>query len=176
MGHDGRPAVGGGVALADYRTPQARLPRRVIATSSPDRCPAARIIGKNFDFIHSYKPIPGYDSIELDDAGLRDLQQTARVLIYPLDPSRPSDFFSMAVLECLAAGTPVIVSDADAMLELWLDAARVLPRPINYGEWVFEVEDLLADRGRWKRQQARGLAVAAQYDWSAVADRYLNVF
>jgi hypothetical protein len=177
MGHPGRPAVGGGVALADYATSKPRLHRRVICTSSPDRCRAAPIIGAAFDFVHSYRPVAGCPpTVELDRDGLRDLQQTAQVLIYPLDPIRSSDFFSMAVLEALAAGTPVVVSDADSMLELWNDAAAVLSRPIDYGEWMYEVEDLLTDRGRWKRQQARGLQVAARYDWPLVAQRYLGVF
>jgi glycosyl transferase family 1 len=174
MGHDGRPAVGGGVTLADYRAPKARLLRRVICTSSPDRCRAARAIGRAFDFVHSYKPVPGYDTVELDRDGLIDLQQTARVLIYPLDPSRPSDFFSMAVLEAMAAGTPVVVSDADSMPELWSGAAVVLPRPIHYGDWYEQTERLLADREWWKWHSRRGLLLAQKYDWPAVASRYLE--
>lgn len=174
MGHDGRPSVGGGVSMADYRTPQTRLLRRVICTSSPDRCPAARTIGQTFDFVHSYKPVRGYDTVELDRAGLIDLQQTAKVLIYPLDPSRPSDFFSMAVLEAMAAGTPVVVSDADSMPELWADAALVLPRPIDYGMWYATVEDLLSDPIHWRIQSRLGKAKAADHDWSLVAPRYLE--
>lgn len=174
MGHAGRPSVGGGVSVADYQAKKARLPRRVICTSSPDRCPQARAIGRHFDFVHSYKPVRGFDTVELDRDGLIDLQSTAQVLVYPLDPSRPSDFFSMAVLEAMAAGTPVVVSDADSMPELWSDSAIVLPRPIDLGVWYATVEDLLSDPVHWRIQSRLGRAKAAHHDWSLVAPRYLE--
>lgn len=174
MGHPGRPHVGGGVNLADYAVPKTRLPRRVICCSSPDRCGKAALIGRGFDFVHSYRPIPGYTSIELSRSELIDLQQTAQVMIYPLDPVRPSDFFSMAVLEAMAAGTPVILSDADSMCELWEGAAIVLPRPVRLSQWHATVEELLGDREKWEHQQLMGYWCASHYDWPKVAQRYLE--
>ena len=103
------------------------------------------------------------------------VQRTAQVLIYPLDPRRPSDFFSMAVLEALAAGTPVIVSDADAMPELWSDAAVVLPRPVDLGEWYETVDRVLTDRVMWRRLSAAGRERAQDFAWPLVAERYLEV-
>jgi hypothetical protein len=174
MGHPGRPHVGGGVNLADYKETKPRLPRRVICCSSPDRCAKAPVIGRGFDFVHSYKPVPGFQTTQFDRAGLIDLQQTAQVMIYPLDPSRPSDFFSMAVLEAMAAGTPVVVSDADSMPELWGGAAIVLPRPIRLSQWHEWTEHLIGDRVGWAIQSDRGRKLAARYDWSLVAQRYLK--
>lgn len=174
MGHAGRPVVGGGVRLADYAPTKTRLPRRVICNSSPDRCPKAAVIGREFDFVHSYKPVPGFATTQLDRAGLIDLQQTAQVMIYPLDPVRPSDFFSMAVLEAMAAGTPVVVSDADSMPELWSGAAIVLPRPIRLSQWHNWVETLLGDRPIWGTHSFAGLELAKKYDWPLVAQRYLE--
>ena len=173
MGHEGRPFVGGGVSLEDYAQPKTRLSRRVICTSSPDRCHRALAIGKAFDFVHSYKAVADYPSVELDRAGLIDLQQTAQVLIYPLAPTRPSDFFSMAVLEAHAAGTPVIVSDADAMGELWSDSALVLPGSIRMSEWHMAVEDLLSDTRKWNDLHERGLRKAQDLTWDKQATRYL---
>lgn len=174
MGHAGRPFVGGGVNLADYAQDKPRLPRRVICTSSPDRCPKALAIGKGFSFVHSYRKVGNYPSVELTREGLRDLQQTAQVLIYPLEPRRPSDFFSMAVLEAMAAGTPVIVSDADSMKELWSDAAIVLPNPVDLGLWDETVERLLADKSAWRALSEKGRRKAAHYSWDVVAARYLD--
>ena len=174
MGHEGRPFVGGGVSLADYAQPKARLPRRVICTSSPDRCHRALAIGKAFDFVHSYKSVADYPSVELDRAGLIDLQQTAQVLIYPLAPTRPSDFFSMAVLESHAAGTPVIVSDADSMAELWSDSALILPGSIRMSEWHMAVEDLLSNASQWTELSERGLRKAQDLTWDKQATRYLE--
>lgn len=174
MGHPNRPAIGGGVSLAEYAEDKPRIPRRVICTSSPDRCRAAHLIGRSFDFVHSYRPIKGLPpTLELTRDELRELQQTADAHIYPLDPSRPSDFFSMSVLESMAAGTPVIVSDADSMPELWSGAAIVLPRPIDLAEWAGTVEDLIQQPSYWNRYSRLGRKRAADFDWSRVASRYL---
>jgi len=172
-GHPQAPFVGGGVSLADYEIAKVRIPRRVICTSSPDRCHRAQAIGKFFDFVHSYKPVNDYPSIQLDRPGLIDLQQTAQVLIYPLAPVRPSDFFSMAVLEAHAAGTPVVVSNADAMEELWGDSAIVIPNPVRLSDWYIVVEDLLADADKWKHYSDLGRRKAQDLTWDLQAQRYL---
>lgn len=175
LGHAGRPHVGGGVDPDVYAPTGERLPRRVICCSSPDRCPKARIIGRAFDFRHSYKPVPGYDTTEYEREALIRLQESAQAMIYPLDPSRPSDFFSMAVLEAHAAGTPVVVSDADSMPELWGESAIVLPRPIRLSQWHATVEELLANGELWQRYSDLGRACAADYTWSKQALRYLAI-
>lgn len=172
MGDPSAPYVGGGVGLADYAVPKPRIPRRVICTSSPDRCPQASPIGRSFDFRHTYKPV-GNVGHEYTREEVIDLQRTAQVHIYPLDPRRPSDFFSMSVLESLCAGTPVIVSDADSMRELWSDAALVLPRPIDLGEWYATVEQLLSRPKWWAKWSALGQAKAKEYEWPKQAQRYL---
>jgi hypothetical protein len=174
MGDAGAPAVGGGVNLEDYARPLPRIPRRVLCTSSPDRCGAAAAIGRAFDFLHTYKRVPGFNTVELPREGLVEAQLTAQVLIYPLDPIRPSDFFSMAVLEALAAGTPVVVSDADSMSELWSQAAIVLPRPIDLGQWYQQVEELLSDPVLWRKHSRLGKQLAQHYSWDKVAARYLS--
>jgi glycosyltransferase involved in cell wall biosynthesis len=174
MGHRFRPVVGGGVDPAEYAHPLARVPRRVICTSSPDRCPKASAIGAGFDFVHTYRPVGGVGN-EFTREEVVMLQRSAMVHIYPLDPVRPSDFFSMSVLESLAAGTPVIVSDADAMDELWADAALVVHRPIDLGEWAEATERFLTDRALWQRYSAAGRKKAKEYSWPKQASRLLNI-
>ena len=175
MGHGERPVVGGGVNLRDYERGQRRMPGLVICTSSPDRCRAAFDIGVQFPkFVFTYRSVPGLPpTTQLDRAGLVALQQKARVLIYPLDPVRSSDFFSMAVLECLAAGTPVIVSDADAMEELWGGCAMVLKRPIRLSQWTGAVEELLLNKTEWNSYSLMGKEIAKRYSWDIVARKYL---
>lgn len=172
MGHPNRPYVGGGVDLANYSV-RPRSPRLVICTSSPDRCPAAPAIGRGFAFVQTYRPI-GSVGKELSRAELISLQEEARVQIHPCDPRRPSEFFCMSVLEAMAAGTPCVISDADALPELWGDAAIVLPRPIRIAQWVEEIERLMRDRAWWNRWSGAGRAKAQSYDWSLVAQRYLD--
>lgn len=177
MGDDGAPTVGGGVDLKDYERGLKRTPGLVISTSSPDRCPAIFDIGSAFPgFFATYRQVPGMPkTTELSRAELVVVQQKAKALFYPLDPRRPSDFFSMSVLESLAAGTPVVVSDADAMKELWGDTAVVLPLPIRIGQWVETIEDLLCNKTRWNRLSLLGKKKAADFSWDRVAARYLKV-
>lgn len=173
MGFAGSPSIGGGVDLADYQAVVPRIPRRVICTSSPDRCPRAAQVGRGFDFHHAYKPVPGYQTTMYERPEFILLQQSAQVLIYPLEPSRPSDFFSMAVLEAHAAGTPVIVSDADSQPEMWSDSALILPNPVRLSQWNQAIEDLLGDSQRWQRYSDAGMRRAADLTWDRQAVRYL---
>ena len=177
MGHPDSPAIGGGVRLSDYEHSLKRVPGRIIATSSPDRCRAIFDIGQQYPgFIATYKPVHGLPQTqELTREDLVGLQKTAKALIYPLDPVRPSDFYSMAVLECLAAGTPVIVSDADAMPELWADATVMLKRPIRLAEWVETIDNLLQHKSYWNRMSVAGKKKAKDFDWPVVAQRYLAI-
>lgn len=174
MGHPGAKWVGGGVDLADYTTPKKRLPRRVISTSSPDRCPAASVILQSFDGVHTYRPVGGVGH-EYTREELINIQQTAMVHAYPLDPRRPSDFFSMSVLESMAAGTPVVVSDADSMVELWGEAAWVLPRPIRLAEWHETIDELLSNGRLWTKHSQRGLKRSAELTWAKQAGKYLAI-
>lgn len=176
LGHAGHPFVGGGVDLSDYvDAGLVRVPRRVICTSSPDRCPRAATIGRSFDFKHAYKPVPGYETVMYEREDFIALQQTAQVLIYPLEPSRPSDFFSMAVLESMAAGTPVVVSDADSMPELWSDSAIILPNPVRLSQWYEQVNELLENRTLWERQSQIGRQRALDFTWDKQALKYLAI-
>ena len=173
MGDAGAPAVGGGIHVEDYSRSLPRLPRRVICTSSPDRCAKAALIGRAFDFVHLYKPVPGFNTREVSREELTATQLSAQVMVYPLDPRRPSDFFSMAVLEGLAAGTPVVVSDADSMPELWSDSAIVLPLPIRLSQWHQQVEELLANKDLWQHHSDLGRLKASDLTWDKQAARYL---
>lgn len=173
MGHVGHPAVGGGVDLADYpeQPVDRRQRRRVIYTSSPDRGGLhAGIIGRTFDFHPTYR-----GEREVTRHELIALQRTAMALIHPYDAPRESEFFCMAVLEAMAAGTPCVVSDGGALPELWGTAAIVLPLPIRYSQWVATLEALFEDPEEWQNRSDAGRALAARYTWRAQAERLLEV-
>lgn len=174
LGHPDSPAVGGGVDLADYKGALPRLPRRVICTSSPDRCPQASAIGAGFDFVHTYKPVGGVGT-EYPRPEFIRIQQTAMVQIYPLDPRRPSDMYSMSVLEALAAGTPVITTDADAMPECWSDCTIQLPLPIDLGTWTETIERALLDRSLWQTYSLLGRKKARELTWPKQAAKFLQI-
>ena len=171
MGHASRPAIGGGVNLAEYAQPLARIPQRVIYTSSPDRGGHhAAVIGKDYDYVATYRGMN-----ELDHDQMVALQKSAMVQIHPYDSPRESEFFCMSALEALAAGTPTILSDGPALVELWSEAAIILPRPIDYALWSETISELLDDTAMWAEFSDAGKRLAAQYDWPLVAAKYLEV-
>lgn len=57
----------------------------------------------------------------------------SQVLAYPCDPAAPTEGFSLTCLEAWAAGCQLVISDADALPELWggLEGVTVLPLPID---------------------------------------------
>jgi glycosyltransferase involved in cell wall biosynthesis len=60
----------------------------------------------------------------------RKMMQTlceTRVLAYPCDPLRFTEGFSVTVLDACAAGCVPVISGADALMELWWNAAHVIP-------------------------------------------------
>lgn len=170
MGHASRPAIGGGVRLSEYAEALARIPNRVIYTSSPDRGGHhAAVIGKDYDYVATYRGMN-----ELDHDALVRLQKSAMVQIHPYDSPRESEFFCMSALEALAAGTPTILSNGPALEELWGEAAIILPRPIDYGQWSEVISELLDDKATWAEFSGAGKRLAQQYDWPLVAQKYLD--
>jgi glycosyltransferase involved in cell wall biosynthesis len=76
---------------------------------------------------------------------LAEEQLQACVMAYPCDPVRPTEGFSMSILEGIAAGCHVLTTDADALPELWRNAPTVsiLPLPIDDGIWINALVDAL---------------------------------
>ena len=65
-------------------------------------------------------------------------QAMSKVMAYPCDPVRPTEGFSMSILEGITAGCHVISTNADALPELWSSAPNttLLPLPVDDGVWV----------------------------------------
>jgi glycosyltransferase involved in cell wall biosynthesis len=105
------------------------------------------------------------------DGDLAVLLRAATVLI---SPSR-AEGFGLPVAEAMAVGTPVICSDAPALLEVVGDAALVVPRGDD-DRLAAAVEALLAD-GSWQRRLAlAGRGQARGYRWDAVAERAWRLY
>ncbi len=78
----------------------------------------------------------GVSKVELAAAFL-----SAKVMAYTCEPVAPTEGFSMTTLEAWTAGCDVIISDADALQELWGDRSGImcLPLPIDDDLWVAQI-------------------------------------
>lgn len=76
---------------------------------------------------------------------LADEQLKSCIMAYPCDPVRPTEGFSMSILEGITAGCHVITTDADALGELWAKApgVTILPLPIQDDIWINTIVDKL---------------------------------
>ena len=101
----------------------------------------------------------------VEQAELVELFRGAAALVWP---SR-YEGFGLPVLEAMACGTPVVLSQDPALRELAEDAAVYA----DDGDYVAAVERALSDR---KRLAAAGLARAALFTWRETARRTADVY
>lgn len=113
----------------------------------------------------------------LDGTGqwpLARLQMESGAMVYPCDPVAPTEGFSISILEGLAAGIPVVSTDADALGELWGDVTLQLKRPVQPEELADAVVAVLTDDSLRADLIARGKERASLLSWDAVGDTFYN--
>ena len=85
--------------------------------------------------------------------------------------------FGITLLEAMACGTPLVVSDIIGFRELVTDGAEaVLVTKDDAAAWADAVVDLIGDPDRRAAMGRAGHAKAADYAWPRVADRILAVY
>ncbi len=90
----------------------------------------------------------------------------AEVFVYP----SVFEGFGLPVLEAMACGTPVIVSDASSLPEVAGDAGLCIP-PHDVEAWAVALRRAWDD-DQWREQaRARGLAQAERYTWALTAQQ-----
>jgi phosphatidylinositol alpha-mannosyltransferase len=85
--------------------------------------------------------------------------------------------FGITLLEAMACGTPMVVSDITGFRELIGDGREgvLVPkdRPVA---WAATIPDLLADRSRLERMGAAGRSKAEEYAWPRIAEQVMRVY
>lgn len=96
-----------------------------------------------------------------------------KVLAYPCDPVAPTEGFSMTTLEAWIAGCTVILSDADALQELWGEREGItcLPLPIDDDLWVSRIITALA-----KEVPDCPRLVPPELTWEYIAGKWEEAF
>jgi glycosyltransferase involved in cell wall biosynthesis len=112
----------------------------------------------------------GPDSIrvlgKVTDTDLRVVLREATMLVAP---SR-AEGFGLPVAEAMAVGTPVVCSDAPALVEVAGGAAIVFPRE-DASRLADAIGRLSADEQERQRLKRAGLARSATFDWDEVGRR-----
>lgn len=152
-----------GVLLAAWRLLRARLPEApalVLCGAwgwSDDALRAAVAEGGREGWLHHRGYVAGEE--------LAGLYRQARVVVLP----SLHEGFGLPVVEALAAGTPLVVSDLPALREVAGDAA-LFASPYRPEEWADRLQELLADpalRAGLRRSAARRRAA---FDWARTAE------
>lgn len=111
-----------------------------------------------------------HEFTQADDELLEDLYANATVFAYP----SLIEGFGMPLLEAMAAGLPVIASDAEPVGEIAGDAALITPA-LETDKWVAALDRVLTDQDLARDLGDRGKAVAQMYTWAKSAERTLAV-
>lgn len=99
-----------------------------------------------------------------DDSALRKLYSEALALIMP---SR-EEGFGIPVLEAMGLGLPVIISDADALVEVVGDAALVFPKD-DYRKLGALIQRVTKDINLCEDLRRRGVARSSVFSWQKSA-------
>jgi glycosyltransferase involved in cell wall biosynthesis len=81
--------------------------------------------------------------------------------------------FGIPLIEAMAAGTPIVVSDIPIFREVGADAAGYFPA--DDPDAAAAAIRALEDPAVWRARSARGREVAARYDWDASAGVLLEM-
>jgi glycosyltransferase involved in cell wall biosynthesis len=83
--------------------------------------------------------------------------------------------FGLPVVEAMAAGVPVIVSDTSSLPEIAGDAAITAP-PQTPSRLAAEMMRILSDRTLARQMRERGINRARGFDWTETAARAMDLF
>ncbi len=154
--------------------PRKNLPMLIEAYAAlppAERLPLILAGGKGWDFEAIYQTIDRYDLKSwvqlpgyLPAEELPLWYNSAEVFLYP----SVFEGFGIPVLEAMACGTPVIISDASSLPEVTGHAGLTLP-PQAVDQWTKAISRAYADANWRKQASEQGLIEAKRYSWQLTA-------
>ena len=107
----------------------------------------------------------------VDEWDLAGLYGASELFVFP----SLVEGFGLPPLEAMACGTPVVTSDAEALVETTADAAEHAPAA-DPGELADAIRRVLGDPARRARLRAAGAERAAQFTWARTAEMTRTVY
>lgn len=105
------------------------------------------------------------------DEDLPALYTAADVFVYP----SIYEGFGFPVLEAMACGTPVLVSNSSSLPEV-AGKAGTLADPYSVADFTEKLVSLLTDKNKKEKKSEEGIKQAAQFSWKKCAERTYNVY
>ena len=125
--------------------------------------------------IWRYQPMP---SVSYPSSVRRCWRQSIGAPLITLLPSE-SEGFGLPVLESLACGTPVVLSDIPALREIGGPAATFCP-VADVERWTEAILGLIEERQSkpqtWAERTAVGTKWASRFTWKDYADRAVQLY
>jgi len=148
------------------------------ALPTAERLPLILAGGKGWDFETIYQAIEHYDLDKwVQLPGYLPIEElplwynSAEVFLYP----SVFEGFGIPVLEAMACGTPVIVSDASSLPEVAGSAGLTLP-PQAVDQWTQALSRAYADAA-WREQAVhQGFVEIKRYSWQLTATQTINSY
>ena len=148
------------------------------ALSETERLPLILAGGKGWDYeaifqtidrynLSSWVQFPGYLPVE----ELPLWYNSAEVFLYP----SVFEGFGIPVLDAMACGTPVIVSDASSLPEVAGNAGLTLP-PLATEQWTQALSRAYSDANWRKKATQQGFVEAKRYSWQLTAVETINSY
>jgi glycosyltransferase involved in cell wall biosynthesis len=161
--------------------PRKNLPmllRAYAGLPATERLPLILAGGKGWDYEAIYQTIDRYDLknwVQLP--GYLPVEElplwynSAEVFLYP----SVFEGFGIPVLEAMACGTPVIISDASSLPEVAGGAGLTLP-PQAVDQWTQALSRASGDAAWRKQATEQGLAEAKRYSWQLTAAQTIKSY
>jgi len=108
----------------------------------------------------------------VDDTTLIKLYNGADLFLFP----SLYEGFGIPVLEAMACGTPVVISNTTALPEIGQDAAAYIDDPTSIENIATSIEAVLADGQRKTEMQTQGRRLVQRYSWQRQAIRHLQLY
>jgi glycosyltransferase involved in cell wall biosynthesis len=101
--------------------------------------------------------------------------QSAKILVLP--STNKQEGFGCVVLEALACGTPVIVSDQVGLADMVkkTGVGKVVPAK-DVDVLASKIDWLLGDMAAWRKMNKKAKQVIPRYDWKKISSEVLDVY
>lgn len=96
---------------------------------------------------------------------------------YTCEPLQFTEGFSVATMDACAAGCPAIISDADALGEIYKDGACIVPgKPSEQRDvWIAAITSMLKDQNLAAQWAVKGQKLAASHDRRNIAKKLIRI-